>query len=165
MQPTVALVSSLALLFVAGSAHAWAPDRNDRQWPLAALGRPCADAAGAQHLRWLCDASGRVAGVAMPADALHVDLSAGRELLVWRESTTLRGRSLSVHALSGVLIVQDVTCGRCARVMGHAYVLRLASVRDADLAEVQRALGLAPSPLLRTEAHWRAALARLHPGG
>jgi len=155
-----------AALLLSSTAAAWSPDFDDPRWPLDALGRSCADVdtEPGVHLRWYCDARGRVAGVRMPVDTLHVDTSHGRELHAWRDDGSPNGRWLTVR-LHGdsVLFLHHATCVNCRRVLGWSYVLRLDRLTDADLAQIQSELGLPGAPVLRRAAAWDAALDRTFP--
>lgn len=152
-------VIALSLLLAANGASAWSPDRNDPSWPIEAIGRSCADidVDAPSDLRWYCDAQGRVAGVRMDYDDFAVDLTSAAAIGEAGDPPPVRRRWLRVHERGGLLFVRNASCHDCARMLGDAYVISLAAMRDADLAEVQRALGLGDRPL-RTARAWRAAL-------
>lgn len=162
---TVRLFIFAAALSISSTAAAWAPDFDDRRWPLDALGRSCADvdAEPGDHLRWYCDDRGRVAGVRVPVDTLFVDPRETRELHTWEDAYQPPRRSLTVRVQGDVLFVNYVTCGICRRVLGQAYLLRLDRLADADLAQLQSELGLPPAPLLRRAMAWKPALERVYP--
>lgn len=150
------------VLLLPALALAWAPTWSDPSWPLTALGRPCAgaDLSESASTQLLCSATGSVAGARMDVDMLRASLP-GEHVVFERAPTGLRRPSLRITASGTRMTIRQVTCGACARVMGTAWLIDLATIRSTDLAAIQAALGLPSAPLLRDPARWPAALATL----
>jgi hypothetical protein len=90
----------------------------------------------------------RVAGVFRPIDAGFAPLA--RELQRSAEAPGSGRPALRVTMEGDVILVSQVTCGECARIMGWSLLAKPSLLPDDVLAELQVHLGLPPLPLLRT---------------
>jgi hypothetical protein len=113
---------------------------------------------GRSQRRFLCDASGLVAGVWAPVDVLHDVPPEGAAILRDVPMQGDRGTSLRVGIAGTKIYVQHVTCGRCRRILGEAFAGDFTRLSDEDLRALQEHLGLPGDPLLRTADAWKAAL-------
>jgi hypothetical protein len=71
-----------------------------------------------------------------------------------------RGGGRKVALARGHIYLELLTCARCRRQLGWAFVGDLARLSDDDLRLAQERTGLPRNPLLRSPDAWRRALRR-----
>ena len=146
----------------------WTLDASSMDWPLQALTRSCAEVSIPEEseIRMHCGDDGSVAALEAPVD-FHLATKAGATMLhtTAEADATLaaqdaRRPSVRVSATETLIVVEQITCGACRRVLGRAWVLDPARAPASVLTEAQQAASLG-EPLLRTVDAWRHALARI----
>lgn len=158
MRTAVAALTA-SLLCLAPLASGWSPRAGDTRWAQRAFDHRCADVdLASDQYRVHCAADGRTAALQGPVDAHLADRLGAT--LAWRTTqgnTSIPRGSVSVSVQGPLVIVEQVTCAACRRVLGHTWVLRPERAPDALLRTVQRAAGLGTTTLRRSVAAWRAA--------
>lgn len=124
----------------------------------AALGGRCPDSSQVLAGSYVCDPSGRVIGLWLPVDAAPHELPASAMVLCDQQRPEpIPKRSLTIALEGDRLWIRYVSCGACARVMGHAFVGLLSQLDTEQLRFAQTRIGLPAEPLLTTAAAWSAA--------
>jgi hypothetical protein len=124
----------------------------------AKLGRPCKEIARNDGVDAYCDARDIAVGLRTMVDMVHGVPPKGAKIIhdAPRDNSG-PGTELSIAFDGRLLWIRAVTCGKCRRVMGWAFVGVLDELSDAQLADVQDRAQLPKAPLLRTPAAWEAA--------
>jgi hypothetical protein len=87
-----------------------------------------------------CTDAGKLAGAWTMADMVHIPSDA---LVVFEAEGTSQDRpSLVVAQLGETLYLRHITCGACARTMGYGFSGRPSAMTEAQLLDLQVALGL-----------------------
>lgn len=124
----------------------------------AALGGRCPDSSRVLAGSYVCDPSGRVIGLWLPVDAAPHELPASAVVLCDQQRPeSIPQRSLAIRLEGDRLWIRYVSCGACARVMGHAFVGLLSQLDAEQLRFAQTRVGLPAEPLLTSAEAWRAA--------
>lgn len=159
MTPAVRPSILSALVCFAAPALAWSPAPDDARWAPHAFEHPCADvhlpaAAGAVY----CAADGAVGAVEAPVDLELARQFEAQPRWTWTPpGAAARQRATTVLVAGEFVVVHQVTCGACRRVMGRAWAFRPATAPADRLALAQAAAGLPARPLLRTVRTWEDA--------
>lgn len=151
--------SALALAAIASATIAWAPDWSRDDWPRTLMAHACGAIAARTNasVQVECGANDVVAALRTPVDYAIARRMGAVEL--WRGAVGGGGEraSVRVSVVGAFVIVEQTSCGACARVMGTTWVLRPPLALPSTLSDAQRAAGLRASPLLRTVDAWRGA--------
>jgi len=140
------------------------PHRPILPTPFEAFGGPCPADVDPGQTSFMCDAEGRVAGMAVPVDHAHDVPPASAEEIFTMHTEPAPGehqRNVKI-ALEGERIwVRYVTCTQCRRVLGWAFVGDLQRLTKAHRRRLQRALSIPVFDEPVTAADWRGTVTRL----
>lgn len=149
-----ALVAALVPLI------SWVPDWRRDDWPVQVMAHACAQIHLADAMRLECAADGTVAVLTTPVDSwLARRMRATQTFSNRRAPAASTGQrpSLDISVLGDIVVVEQVRCGSCRRVVGQSWAFRPAKTSPRTLATIQAAAGLAATPLLQTVSAWSSA--------
>lgn len=150
----LALVAALVPLI------SWVPDWRREDWPVQAMAHSCAHIQLTDSMRLECAADGTVAMMTGPVDYwLARRMRATQTFSNRRQPAASTGQrpSLDISVVGDIVVVEQVMCGACRRVIGQSWAFRPAKTSARTLATIQTAAGLPASPLLQSVSAWRSA--------